>query len=194
MSTTEIIITEMSGCLVAALLLGALFGYLFTKARSREYYENKIDALEELCESKKEEAERIKAAYGNLEIENSRLQEENEEYEQLLLKCRTSEEDLLTQLDVIAQENESLRQEIENLKQQPHAQVDEDQIEAEVALEKLKELREVLISKAENMKEEIKSQVSEEIDKAEETMQKGVSGSKLFAFVNKLFGKINRKE
>ena len=194
MSNMQIIIAEMTGCLVAALLLGALFAYLFAKARSREYYENKIDALEELCESKKEEAQRFKAAYGNLEIENSRLQEEKGEYEQLLLKCRTSEEDLLTQLDVIAQENASLRQEIENLKQQPQAQTDRDQIEGEVALEKLKELKEVLHSKAEYLKEEIKNQVSEEIDQAEERMQKGVSGSKLFSFVNKVFGKINRKE
>jgi chromosome segregation ATPase len=181
MATMGVIVTEMALCLILALLTGALFAYLYAKASAKSYYEDKIDALQELCESKRKEADRVKEQYGKLEIKNAELEEEAERCEELLVKCREKEEEMLTQLDVIAQENESLQQKLNNL--DPHAN------SHEAVVEELNKLKKLLNEKDTGLTAKIKEDLTEDLNRAEEMLKEGVGTGKIASFLQSLFGK-----
>jgi len=128
MSEMEIIITKMVLCLLGALLIGLFFGYLYTKRKIKEIYEDKIDALEELCEANKAESKELKNKYGSMEIDLLRLKDINREYEETIEKnkksfevyknklsnCAKSEEKIATLEELY----ESKKSEVEELKNQ----------------------------------------------------------------------------
>ncbi len=191
MTTLGMIVTQMALCLGAALLIGAFFGYLYARAKSKEYYEHKIDALQEMCEAKKEEAEALKTQFGKLEIENSKLQEECEQYEELLVQCRTHEEELMTQLDVTKQENESLRQSLEAYEAK---QAKSDEEESYKLLEKLTEIKTLLKTEASNMAQGLKEEIIHEIDKAEELVKNSDNTGKINTLIHTILGKFKPKK
>ncbi len=128
MTEMEIIVTKMALCLLGALLIGLFFGYLYTKRKTKEMYEDKIDALEELCEANKTESKELKNKYGSMEIDMLRLKDINKEYEETLEKNKKSIEEYESKLEecgkseekVAALEElyESKKREVEELKKQ----------------------------------------------------------------------------
>lgn len=183
MSTIQVIIAEMALCLLAALLIGALFGYLYTRARSKERYEDKIDALQELCESKRKESEQLKIAFGKLEIENSKLHDENEHIEKLLVKCRENEEELLTQLDMLVQENESLEHKLKNC-------ADESDITNDMLLKKISQMKEELLKEGPTLGNELKNEIKEGIEHVEQLVTTEAPKRKVMEYLGALFGKL----
>jgi chromosome segregation ATPase len=179
----QVIIAEMALCLLAALLIGALFGYLYARAKSKERYEDKIDALQELCESKRKESEQLKTAFGRLEVDNNKLIEENEHIENLLVECREKEEELLTQLDILVQENESLHQ---KLKQCP----DEESVTKEMLLDKISDIKKTVADLGSDLEDEIKAEIKEGIEEVEKLVEKEVENKKVMGYLSTLFGKI----
>jgi uncharacterized membrane protein YraQ (UPF0718 family) len=182
MAVMGVIVTEMVFCLVAALAIGALFAYFYAKASARAFYEDKIDALQELCESKREEAEKIKALYSKLEIENARLDEEAVRCEELLTQCRENEEELLAQLDVIAQENASLQ---EKMRYSQSAQSDVSGL-----IEQISALKKSIEQKNGDLDENIKAEVTRDLDEAEQMLREGKKHSKITALMQMILGKI----
>ncbi len=189
MSNMAVIVSEMALCLLAALAIGALFGYLFSRAKNREHYENKIDALEELCESKRQESEYLKENYGKLEIEKNRLVEENEHCEELLVKCRENEEQLLTQLDMLVQENESLTQKLKQY--QENSQNGEPDREL---LQKLSDIKAALSNSAAEISDTLKKEVHEEIEKVEKALSGGEKKQNILSYLNTLLGKVKQRK
>jgi uncharacterized membrane protein YraQ (UPF0718 family) len=186
MSNLQIIIAEMALCLLAMLLIGALFGYLYGRARSKERYEDKVDALQELCESKRKESEQLKTAFGKLEIDNNKLIEENEHIENLLVECREKEEELLTQLDMLVQENESLHQKLKKCS-------DESSVTKEMLLETILQIKEAVTETKPDLDSEMKQEIKEGIEKVEELIEKETDNKKAAGYLNTLFSKLKPK-
>ena len=182
MATMGVIVTEMALCLLAALGIGAFFAYFYAKSSAKAYYEDKIDALQELCESKRKEAEAIKEQYLKLEIESAKNEEEAKRCEALLVACREKEEALLTQLDLIAQENASLQQKLDTL--------DPDSSGHEVLAKEIAELKKMLDVKHTDLTAKIKDELMEDLTKAEKMLKEGVKTGKITSFIQTILGKI----
>jgi len=126
MGTMEIIITKMALCLLAALLIGLFFGYIFARRKAKEFFEHKIDALEELCEAKKSESNELKTKYGNMEIEMLRLKDINNDREAQISKQESDLEECRKKLETYQGDEEKIsaleqmyagkKEELENLK------------------------------------------------------------------------------
>ena len=185
MATMGVIVTEMILCLLVALLIGALFGYLYGRSSTRERYENKIDALQELCESKRKESEAIKERFGKLEIENAKLEEEAQRCEELLVECREKEEEMLRQIDVIVQENESLQQKLSYVTEK-----EEDEGERTSLLEEIGTIKKLLEEHSAQISSEVREEIVEELSKAEKMVREGAKKGKIGLTLQSLFGKI----
>lgn len=155
-----IIISKMVLCLAVALLIGLIFGYLLARARSKEYYEKKIDTLEELCESKKEEAKELKTKYGNMEVDIIRLKDQCKEYEETISACKKREEN---EQAVFEKKKDEIRAECEKEKEAIAAEYKQKE-EQETA--KFKNKEKELITECEKKRDEI----LDEYKKREEEM------------------------
>ncbi len=185
MTTMGIIIAKMALCLIAALLVGLLFGYLFARARTKERYEDKIDALEELCENKKEEARRYKELYGKKELEANTLHEEIEKHEELLVTCKKREEELMTQLDLLVEENGALQEKLSQAEAQ-----DEDGSEI---VAKIEQMMQTLEEEGPRLASELKKELKEDLQEAREMVQNGTKNGKIAKLLDTIAGKFRRK-
>ncbi len=165
MTTLGIVVTEMALCLLAALVMGLFFGYLYAKAKTKEYFENKIDALEELCEAKRVEASELKTRYGNMEIEITKLQEKCANDEKIIENCKEKENEMLAQLELLAEKNEKLQQNLNEMeaeqkqaKQEAFVKIDGSEV-----LNKIDEIAHLLKDKTKTLTHEVKQEIVEEV-------------------------------
>jgi septal ring factor EnvC (AmiA/AmiB activator) len=184
MTTMGIIITEMALCLLAALLIGLFFGYLYAKVKGKEFYEDKIDALEELCEAKKHEASDLKARYGNMEIEIAKLHEQKTKNEKIIQKCREKEEEMLAQLELLAEKNDKLEQSLANVDSKVPV-LNKDEI-----IQKIDEIKKLLEEKREVITEEVQKEIIQEVEELKEEIKNEENSSKIVTFLQNIIKKI----
>ncbi|RUM68171.1 MAG: hypothetical protein DSZ05_01495 [Sulfurospirillum sp.] len=132
---------KMALCLVAALLLGMFFGYLYTRRKTKEMYEDKLDALEELCESKKSETHELKTKYGSMEVDMLRLQEINKEHEETILEKQKVIEEQEEKLASCKQSDEKISA-LENMYESKKSEAEQLKKECEGYSAKIKKLEE----------------------------------------------------
>jgi len=167
MSAMGIIISKMVLCLLAALLIGFVFGLLFIRARTKEYYEDKIDALEELCEAKKQESAELRTKYGNMDVEMSRLKENLSEEEEKLTALQKRNTEYETKLQEKEEEIELLEKKIETLQQEK-----EQEIGAKVA-EREKEITEALTQEFEEKEKSLLADCAQKEEKLKAEIEQG---------------------
>jgi septal ring factor EnvC (AmiA/AmiB activator) len=185
MTTIGIIITEMALCLLAALLIGLFFGYLYAKVKGKEFYEDKIDALEELCEAKKLEASELKARYGNMEIEIAKLYEQRTRDEKIIENCKVKEEEMLAQLELLADKNDKLEQSLANINTNVPV-FNKDEI-----IQKIDEINKLLTEKREVITEEVQKEIIKEVEELKDEIKNEENSSKIVTFLQNIIKKIN---